>query len=179
MKEIIVPRNFYARDAVQVARELLGKVIVRVVDGREQRGIIVETEAYRSTDDPACHAFRGKTARNSSLFGPVGHTYIYFIYGNHYCMNIVAKDESTPAGGVLIRAIHLLKDGKPALRIDGPGRFTRSLHITNNENSHDVTKFGPLFVTEGILLDPGAIVCTPRIGISCAKERLWRFYTTL
>jgi DNA-3-methyladenine glycosylase len=80
----IIHKPFYQRDTVTVARDLLGKVLIRIYKGEYLAGIITEVEAYKS-DDPACHAFRGKTPRNAPLFGPVGHAYVYFIYGNHFC----------------------------------------------------------------------------------------------
>src|SRR6478752_2538872 len=100
----ILPPSFYARDTVLVARQLLGKILVRRLNGTILTGMITETEAY-CVNDPACHAFKGKTERNQALFGPVGHFYVYFIYGNYFCVNTVARHPSAEYGGVLIRAI--------------------------------------------------------------------------
>lgn len=95
----ILTRDFYQRDTLIVAQELIGKILIRKINGEILSGRIIETEAYRS-DDPACHAYRGKTERTKALFGIPGHTYVYFTYGCHYCLNIVARDEQMPAGGV-------------------------------------------------------------------------------
>ena len=100
----VLERSFYTQKTETVAKALLGKQIVHITEGPTRAGIIVETEAYFS-GDPASHCFNGPTARNKALFGPVGHAYVYFIYGNHYCLYVVAHDEETLAGGVLIRAL--------------------------------------------------------------------------
>lgn len=175
---IVIPstplsRDFYARDTVTVAQELLGKVLVREVNGIVLAGIITETEAYRS-DEAACHAHRGQTPRTAALFGPVGHTYVYFIYGTHFCVNVVSRDASVPAGGVLIRAL------EPIMGItnltNGPGKLTKALSITREHGGIDVTCVGPLYVGEGRNYAASEIIATPRIGISQAKEYLWRFH---
>ncbi|MDE1829700.1 MAG: DNA-3-methyladenine glycosylase, partial [Thaumarchaeota archaeon] len=101
----LLSRSFYRRDTVDVAKDLLGKRLVRKIDGITISGIISETEAYRYKDDPASHSFGGKTERNKAMFGEVGKAYVYFTYGMHYCVNAVAKDESVEAGAVLIRAL--------------------------------------------------------------------------
>ncbi len=180
-----LPRSFYDRDTVQVARELLGKKLIRVVGDQELIGIIAETEAYRS-DDPACHAYRGKTERNAALFGPVGHIYVYFTYGMHFCCNLVSRDTATtPAGGILIRAIipleghDFIKTQWPRankILIKGPGNVAKSLVIDRQASSCDVTlPHSPIRVLEGVSIDEAAILTTERIGISVAQEKLWRF----
>ncbi len=100
----ILPRKFYNRDPLIVAPDLLGKVIVHRYHDQTLSGIIVETEAYRN-DDPASHSYRGKTKRNEVMFGKSGVAYVYFIYGNHFCLNFVSRTPSILAGGVLIRAL--------------------------------------------------------------------------
>lgn len=168
-----LPRDFYARDTVTVARELLGKTLVRVVNGKVMAGIIVETEAYQS-NEAACHAYKGKTERTACLFGPVGYTYVYFIYGVHFCVNLVAHDELVPAGGVLIRAIEpIMGIGQ---KTDGPGKLTKALSITREQGGIDATVPGALYVGEGVQYDASEIIATPRIGISVEQDRLWRFY---
>ena len=102
----ILPKKFYQRDTVIVAKELLGKKLTRKIGNYEISGIISETEAYRHKDDPASHAFRSITSRNKVMFGEVGIAYVYFTYGMHYCFNIVAKKLKIPAGAVLIRGIN-------------------------------------------------------------------------
>jgi DNA-3-methyladenine glycosylase len=181
----VSPPEFFERDTPQVAQDLLGKKIVRIVNGRRLVGIIAETEAYRS-DDPASHSYRGKTERNKSMFGPVGHTYVYLSYGLHYCLNIVARDSTRyPAGGVLIRAIipveglEIMAENrkrKLSFLISGPGNVGQALGLSLEQNGIDVTTpDSELFIAEGITLDPASIEATKRIGISVAREVLWRF----
>lgn len=181
----IIGREFYNRDTVDVARDLLGKVLVRVRNGRVYSGVIVESEAYRSTDDPASHSHRGMTQRNSVMFGEPGHAYVYFTYGNHYCLNIVARNSHTPAGATLIRAIEPI-EGITSMRrnrnvddiynlASGPGKLTQALSITKKQNGLDVTKRGELYVVEGKDVDEADVAATPRIGISTALDKQWRF----
>ena len=101
----ILPREFYLQDTVTVAKKLLGKKLVRKISNQEISGIIIETEAYRHTDDPASHAFRKITKRNKVMFGEVGIAYVYFTYGMHYCFNVVERNSKFQAGAVLVRAI--------------------------------------------------------------------------
>jgi len=183
--EKIIPRQFYQRDTALVAKELLGKKVVRYEQGKYCTGIIVETEAYECTEE-ACHAFRGKTKSNESLFGPVGYAYIYFIYGMYYCLNVVAKKPSVAAGGVLIRAlepvegIEQMEKRRKTTQLhqltSGPGKLTQALHITKTLYETDVTKKGPLYITQGIEIAQKNIVADKRIGISKEQERAWRFY---
>lgn len=181
----ILKRSFYQRNTIQIAQELLGKLLVRQIGKNTLAGIIVETEAYIRSD-PACHAFRGKTESNQALFGPVGHTYIYFIYGNHFCVNVVAHSKEQCAGGVLIRAlepvqgIELMQQHRKANTLknltNGPGKLAQALQITKELYGQDLTKQGPLYLSEGISISEKKICYTPRIGISKAQENLWRFY---
>ena len=136
----ILPREFYSRDTVTVAKSLLGKKIVRRIGKQEISGIIIETEAYRHADDPASHAFRKITERNKVMFDEVGKAYVYFTYGMHYCFNVVAKSSKFEAGAVLIRAItpekgieimeknRGTKDRKKLT--NGPAKLTQALGIT-------------------------------------------------
>lgn len=181
----IIPRTFYQRDTATVARDLLGKTVVRFEHGEYCTGIIVETEAYECTE-AACHAFRGKTKANEALFGPVGHAYVYFIYGMYYCFNVVARKKSVAAGGVLIRALEPLEgieSMKRRRKIDtlhqvtnGPGKLAQALHITKALYGIDVTQKGPLYITEGIEIPKKMIIADKRIGIAKEQERAWRFY---
>ncbi len=147
-------------------------------------GRIVEVEAYRGGDDPASHAFRGLTPRNAPMFGEPGRAYIYFTYGNHYCLNITTQETGKP-GAVLIRAIEPL-EGLPAMRrmrpnvpdsnlTNGPGKLTKAMGIDKSFNEIDVTKRGPLFVEES---DHSKfnVERSVRVGISQGRGRLWRFY---
>ena len=181
----ILSQEFYHRDTIDVAKDLLGKIIVRVVRGKILSGMIVETEAYRSKDDPGSHAYRGMTERNRVMFGEVGRSYVYFTYGNHYCLNLVAKDDSTAAGAALIRAIEPLH-GIELMRkfrkisdiynlTSGPGKLTKALDITKHQNAVDVTKKGELYVTEGRRIDESQVIAASRIGINLGLDKKWRF----
>ncbi len=171
-----LPRSFYERDTVKVARELLGKVFICTLPDQPIMGRIVETEAYRS-DDPACHAYRGMTPRTRALFGPVGHTYVYRSYGIHWCVNIVSRDGSVPAGGILIRGIEQLDtDYSLIQRIDGPGRTGKILLMALEHNSIDVTvPSSALSLYDAEPVSERHVRVTPRIGISQAVDKPWRF----
>ncbi len=179
----MLDRRFYARDTVKVARDLLGKILVRRINNHRLSGMIVETEAYRSSDDPASHSYRGMTDRNRVMFGEVGYSYVYFTYGMYYCLNIVAKDADTRAGAVLIRALEPL-EGIDIMKknrmkelynlTNGPGKLTQALMIDKSLNGIDVTKEGALYIINGYKIDE--IEVTPRIGIKTALDKYWRFY---
>jgi DNA-3-methyladenine glycosylase len=176
----ILPRSFYARATVQVARDLLGKVVLH---GRAA-GMIVETEAYPGGDDLASHSARGITDRTRVIFGPPGHAYVYFIYGMYECLNLVAEPAGT-AGCVLIRALEpvagvdLMRRRRPAARgiedlANGPGKLTLALAITRRQYGADVTR-GELVVREPADARAFEIRTTPRIGITHCAERPLRF----
>jgi len=181
----IIDSSFYKRDTVLVAQDLLGKTLVRYYNGIYVTGIIHETEAYRCSDDPASHAYRGKTQRNSAMFGPVGHSYVYFIYGVHFCLNVVARSQELQAGAVLIRSL-LPMQGIPLMQkarkrmtnlANGPGKLTQALCITREQNGIDMTQEGQLFIVDtGIIVNKKDYRSTPRIGLSMAQDVLWRFY---
>lgn len=167
---MILPRSFYARSTVEVARGLLGKTLVH----GETSGKIVETEAYLGGDDLAAHSARGITGRTRVIFGPPGHAYVYFIYGMYECLNLVAEPDGQP-GCVLIRAlepvagIDIMQRRRPAARTlrdltSGPGRLTLALGITRAQNGADVTR-GGLTVRTPPRAAPFEIEVTPRIGI--------------
>lgn len=180
-----LPRSFYQHTTEYVARLLLGKYLVYQHGNQLFTGIIVETEAYGHID-PACHAYKGHTQRTTALFGPVGHAYIYQSYGIHWCLNVVARDEKSLAGGVLIRALEPI-EGIEAMKhnrnmqvvkqlTNGPGKLTQALGITKKLYGVDMTKKGELYITEGQSVLPDQIVATTRIGISVATDVLWRFH---
>ncbi len=127
----ILKKSFYERSTVRVAKELLGKILVRTWHGHILSGIIVETEAYCGLIDPASHAYKGPTARNKAMFGPPGHSYVYFIYGNHHCLNIVAKSKQVAAGGVLIRGLIPIANinSDLGIRIQGQIPHLRKLEV--------------------------------------------------
>lgn len=165
-----LPRSFYSRNTKVVARQLLGKFLIRKIGNRRMIGKIVETEAYFQ-DDPASHAFRGRTERSAPMFEAPGRAYVYFIYGNHYCLNAVTEKEGT-AGAVLIRALEPVYGIK--LPTNGPGKLTKAFSIDKKLNRADLTK-GVLVIAEG---KPERYNISPakRIGISKASNRLYRFY---
>lgn len=182
----IVPTEFYARDTVKVAPGLLGKWLVRVIEHERLIGQIVEVEAYRGEDDPASHAFGGRTPRNAPMYGAPGHAYVYFTYGNHYCLNITSQKPRKP-GAVLLRAIQPIA-GLPAMRrfrpnvpdtelTNGPGKLTKALAIDKSLNEQNMTVKGPLFVTEPRATQPTyEIWRSTRVGIRQGVEKRWRFY---
>lgn len=181
-----LPREFYNRDPITVARDLLGKVLCHDSAEGLAAGMIVETEAYLSLGDPACHAARGKTARNEAMFGPAGRAYIYFIYGNHYCFNAVTGPPGV-GEAVLIRALEPVSGQELMYRrrgclkketglTNGPGKLCRALGITGSLNHHPL-QCPPLWIGGGSGgREPFPIIRSPRIGISQATDRLWRFY---
>jgi DNA-3-methyladenine glycosylase len=186
-------REFFARDAVTVARELLGKLLVRREGRKLLAGRIVEAEAYLGAVDPAAHAYNGRTPRNAVLFGPPGHAYVYFIYGNHYLTNVSCMSEGE-AEGVLLRALEpvsgleamaeargmeLTSEPRIAqLRLisSGPGRMSEALDITRaRDNGKDLTnRRSDLWLADDGYR-PERIVITPRIGIMKAVEEPLRF----
>ncbi len=176
----ILPRSFYSRPALHVARDLLGKVLVH----GPAAGIIVETEAYLGLGDPAAHSARGVTSRTAVIFGPPGHAYVYFIYGMYECLNLVCEPAGA-AGCVLIRAlepiagIDLMRRRRPAARkledlASGPAKLTLALGITRTHNAADVTR-GSLVVRQPRQPVSFEIESTPRIGITQAAELPLRF----
>jgi DNA-3-methyladenine glycosylase len=176
----ILKRSFYARPAIEVARGLLGKVLVHGTTA----GIIVETEAYLGGDDRASHSARGITNRTRVIFGPPGHAYVYFIYGMYECLNIVAEPEGSP-GCVLVRALEpvagldQMRRRRPAARkpedlAGGPGKLTLAMAITRAHNGVDVTR-GALVVREPAERRAFEIAVTPRIGITQCAELPLRF----
>jgi DNA-3-methyladenine glycosylase len=180
---MVLSRSFYKRPTVEVAKDLIGKRIVRGLNGCKLSGVIVETEAYGHADDPASHAFRGMTKRNSVMFGETGIAYVYFTYGNHHCVNVTARNHA-PAGAVLIRSVEPIQGFSEMKRLrelndyhaltTGPGKLAQAMNITRSLNGVDMTKSdSELTIEDG---SPRQIViATPRIGISRAKDMLWRF----
>ncbi len=176
----VLKRAFYDRPPIEVARGLLGKVLVH----GSTAGRIVETEAYLGGDDLAAHSARGVTPRTRVIFGPPGHAYVYFIYGMYDCLNLVCEAEGRP-GCVLIRAlepvagIELMRHRRPAARkpediASGPGKLTLALGITRAHNGVDVTR-GSLVVREPLEARAVEIAVTPRIGISLCADLPLRF----
>jgi DNA-3-methyladenine glycosylase len=186
---VILPRAFYARPTLEVARDLIGKVLVHERGGVLTSGVIVETEAYIGEADPACHAAPGPTVRNAPLYGPPGFAYVYLNYGIHYLVNAVTEPEGSPAA-VLIRALEPL-DGEPAMRrrralgttrrpdqlttselCRGPGNLARALGITLKQNRVDLTRSALRIEQRDVAARE--VNWGPRVGISVGVEHAWR-----
>lgn len=186
-------RDFFFRHPVTVARELLGKLLVRREGRQLLAGRVVEAEAYLGVEDPAAHAYNGRTARNAVLFGPPGHAYVYFIYGNHYCTNVSCMPDGD-AGGVLLRALEPVagipdmaanrdlelspEPGTSQLRAisSGPGRLSEALRITRDrDNGKDFTnpRSDLWFADDAYPVQ--TILATPRIGVNKAVHEPLRF----
>jgi DNA-3-methyladenine glycosylase len=164
----ILPREFYARPTVDVARELLGQILVH----RSRAARIVEVEAYLGVEDKAAHASRGITPRTRILFGPPGHAYVYLIYGMYDCLNLVAEPDGTP-GCILIRAVEPLCG--ITLATNGPGKLTRALGITRRHYGRDITH-GSLTVRRNPEPPAEPILTSPRIGVRHSADWPLRFY---
>jgi len=188
---VILPRAFYARPTLEVARDLIGKVLVHETPAGLTAGVMVEVEAYIGESDPACHAAPGPTARNAPLYGPPGIAYVYLNYGIHYLVNAVTEPEGSPAA-VLIRALEPL-DGEALMRrrrargtgrradsftqwelCRGPGNLTRAMGIDLRRNRFDLTA-GPLRV-EDRAIRRRDVRWTRRVGIRVGVEQEWRCY---
>jgi DNA-3-methyladenine glycosylase len=188
---VILPRSFYDRPTLDVARDLIGKVLAHDTATGRTSGVIVEAEAYIGEDDPACHAAAGPTPRNAPLYGPPGVAYVYFNYGMHHLVNAVTEPEGAPAA-VLIRALAPLEGiglmrqrrvrgtGRRGLNLDeaeicrGPGNLTRALAIGLGQNRLDLTRGALVIEDRG--LDPGRVAWSVRIGIRVGTDRRWRAY---
>jgi len=179
----IIPTSFYDMDTVKVARELLGKTLIRRIGSKKITGTIIETEAYRYKDDPASHAFGGKTERNKIMFNEVGRAYVYFTYGMHYCFNVVARCSKCKAGAVLIRALKPLEGiefmiknrGIDSIKnlTNGPGKLTQALKINKKHYGADLSKFSSLFITYA--LEPKKTSASSRVGIKKGTGKPWNF----
>jgi DNA-3-methyladenine glycosylase len=190
---VILPRAFYARPTLDVARDLIGAVLVHETSAGVAAGTIVEAEAYIGESDPACHAAPGPTARNAPLYGPPGIAYVYLNYGIHYLVNAVTEPEGSPAA-VLIRALEPIEGealmrrrrargtGRPASSFSpnelcrGPGNLTRALGIDLRQNRFDLTRSA--LRIEDRLNGPRPIAWSHRIGLNVGVETEWRVYAT-
>ena len=181
----ILPRNFYNRPTLTVARELIGTRLVRILDGVRLVGLITEAEAYIGESDLACHAKAGRTPRTQVMYGPPGHAYVYFTYGNHWMLNAVTEQEGFPAA-VLIRAIQPIegvevmsarRNGRDAF---GPGKLTKAMGISKTDNTVDLTKASnDLWIEAGISVPDKNVTIGPRVGLNTVPEpwlsKPWRF----
>lgn len=188
-----LPGNFYSRPVLDVTRSLLGTRLVRVIDDQRISGYITECEAYAGESDLACHARAGRTPRTEVMYGPPGHAYIYFIYGMHWMLNIVAEPEGSPSA-VLIRAILpdegldqiAARRGKANPRdwTNGPARLCQALAIDGRLNGTDLTDPGAgLVIEQGWPVPESCVITGPRVGIQYAPEpwlsNPWRFRVDL
>ncbi|TSD01833.1 MAG: DNA-3-methyladenine glycosylase [Parcubacteria group bacterium Athens0714_25] len=185
---MFLKKDFYNKSALIVARELLGCFLVRKINGKILRAMIVETEAYEGPDDSASHASRGRTPRNDVMFGEPGICYVYFTYGMHHMLNIVTGKKDYPAA-VLIRAVEPFFEieNPPSFetsarqrKTNGPAKLTKVLQIDRSFNKAPVyvKKYG-LWIENGEKIKKSEIVCAKRIGIDYAgkyKDKPWRFY---
>jgi len=190
-----LPRSFYQRPTLIVARRLLGQRLVRLDRGRRLSGWIVEAEAYIGQEDLACHARVGRTERNRVMWGEPGHAYVYFTYGMHWCLNVVTEGTGRPAA-VLLRAlapaeglgsmqrrrsIRLRRAPDPQTGLtDGPAKLCQALAIDRRFNGHDLcTPQSRLFVERGPVVSAAAVVRGPRVGLDRVpepwKSKPWRF----
>ena len=180
-----LPKEFYNRPTLTVARELLGARLVRILDGIKLVGLVTEAEAYVSEEDLACHARAGRTPRTQVMYGPPGHAYVYFTYGNHWMLNAVTEPERFPAA-VLIRAIQPIegvevmsarRNGRDTF---GPGKLCQAMGIGKEENTVDLTiASSGLWIEAGISIPDESVTIGPRVGLNSVPEPWksipWRF----
>ncbi|HTO99882.1 MAG TPA: DNA-3-methyladenine glycosylase [Anaerolineales bacterium] len=182
---MILPAEFYDRATLRVARELIGARLVRILDGKRLVGLITETEAYVGETDLGSHARVGRTPRTHVMFGPAGHAYVYFTYGNHWMLNVVTEHEGT-AGAVLIRAIQpvqgvrIMLERRSGRDTFGPGKLAQALGITGSENGIDLTRRnGMLWIEQGEPVPERLVTKGPRVGLYTVpepwKSKPWRF----
>lgn len=179
-----IPKEFYQRETTLVAKDLIGKLFVRIIDGQVLTAEIVETEAYLPKNDPACHAAKRKTPRNSPMFEDGGILYVYFIYGNHYCANVVTETEGL-GSAVLIRAarplegIQFMMNNRRNSKIEelcnGPGKFAQAFDLNKQQNYHSLDSCD-IFISEFNYYDDNEITQTTRIGIKEGIDLPLRFY---
>jgi DNA-3-methyladenine glycosylase len=181
---MILPRSFYIRPTLTVARGLIGARLVRLDHGRKLIGLITETEAYISEKDQACHAKAGRTPRTQVMYGEAGHAYVYFTYGNHWMLNVVTEEDFPAA--VLIRAIQPIEGVELMYRrrsgrdTFGPGKLTQAMGITKSENGVDLTETASgLWIEAGVNVQNSLVTKGPRVGLNNTPEpwlsKPWRF----
>ena len=174
--EKLLPRSYFNRPTLDVARSLLGKYLMRHTDQGVMAGLIAEVEAYVGPEDRACHASRGRTPRTDVLFGAPGIAYVYLIYGMYHCLNVVTERDGFPAA-VLIRAVE--HRCSSAVLIDGPGRVCRSFQVDRTLNRWDLTVGEQLWLEDrGERITDADVITAPRIGVDYAGEwaaKPWRF----
>jgi len=184
-----LPRSFYLRPTLTVARDLLGKLLIRRIDDEQLMGRIVEVEAYLGEKDAASHAYRGKTLRNEVMFREGGYLYVYFTYGMHYCCNVVTE-EAGKGRAVLLRAVEPV-EGIDTMRrfrkfrgkkkddrelTNGPAKICQAFHIAREQNGTDLLSDEIFLVIDGSVIPRSMVLSSRRIGISEAIEHEWRFH---
>ncbi len=183
---MILPRSFYNRPTLTVARELLGAKLVCALSGQRLSGWIVETEAYIGEQDLACHARAGLTRRTAPMYGRAGCAYVYFAYGNHWMLNVVTEREGFPAA-VLIRAIapcegvEMMTRRRGGRDLLGPGKLTQALGVSGKQNQADLTnRRAGLWIESGVAIPDSRVTITPRVGLNNTPEPWrsmpWRFW---
>jgi DNA-3-methyladenine glycosylase len=188
-KDNRIGRHFYQQNTLEVSRQLLGKVLVRIDQGRRLAGMITECEAYRGEQDLGCHAKAGLTPRTQVMYGSAGHAYVYFTYGSHWMLNVVTEEQGFPAA-VLLRSIAPLEGieviaarraGRPRPQwTDGPGKLCQALGITKAENGLDMCEpDASLFIETGVEIPDKIVTIGPRVGLNSVPEPWksvpWRF----
>jgi DNA-3-methyladenine glycosylase len=180
-----IPRDFYNRPTLKVARGLIGARLVRILNGTPLVGLIVETEAYIGEKDLACHAKAGLTPRTKPMFGEPGHAFVYFTYGNHWMLNAVTEREGFPAA-VLIRGIQPIEGIEVMMKrrqgrdTHGPGKLTQAMGIDKALNTADLTESGSgLWIEAGVQVPDKIVTKSPRVGLNNTPEpwlsKPWRF----
>jgi DNA-3-methyladenine glycosylase len=181
----VLPKEFYLRSAVIVAKDLIGKYIFRNTGKEVLSGIIVETEAYTGRNDPAAHSYNGKTPRNAVMFEEGGAAYVYFTYGNHFCFNVVTCKKGTPSA-VLIRGVEPVK-GLDIMKknrgtedlynlTNGPGKFTKAFEIERKLNGADLAG-NEIYIAKPVPVQRDFVILkSKRIGITKNADKLYRFY---
>jgi DNA-3-methyladenine glycosylase len=171
-------RDFYARPALTVARDLLGKVLTLEVSGSTKAARIVEVEAYLGRRDPASHAFRGLTPRTAPMFGPPGRSYVYFVYGMYHCLNVVTERDGV-AGAVLLRGAEPIAgfDDLPPRVLAGPGKLARAFGLTTEHTNMDLVR-SSLSIRDAPAVPPSRVVRSVRIGLNehATTNKPWRLY---
>ena len=182
---MVLPRAFYERATLMVARALIGARLVRQFQGRRLVGYITETEAYVGETDLGCHARAGLTPRNAVMYGPPGHAYVYFTYGNHWMLNVVTERKGFPAA-VLLRAIQpsegieIMSARRGGRDTSGPGKLTQAMGITRLENGTDLaSRRSALRIEHGLNVPDALVIRGPRVGLNSVPEpwrsKSWRF----
>ncbi|HEU5429860.1 MAG TPA: DNA-3-methyladenine glycosylase [Actinocrinis sp.] len=181
-----LPRSFFDRPVLEVAPDLLGRLVVHHTEEGDVTARLTEVEAYDGPNDPGSHAFRGRSKRNGTMFGPPGHVYVYFTYGMYHCMNLVCGPAGMPTG-ILLRAAEitdgaeLARKRRPTAKADrelarGPARLVESLGVTRGDDGADVCGDGPLTARHGAAVPKELIRTGPRVGLRDAPDFPWRFW---